>query len=101
MRITRFVEKPPPGTVPSNLVSTGVLLLEPEVLDYVENEKWDFAKDLFPYLMRLWPASLRLHVRLILGRCWGIERVFERSKLGPSKSHNRPAQRCKVDRKPK
>src|SRR5207302_1029780 len=28
-------------------------ILEPEVLDYVENEKWDFAKDLFPYLMRL------------------------------------------------
>src|SRR2546422_1338065 len=51
--ITRFVEKPPPGTVPSNLVSTGFYILEPEVLDYVENEKWDFAKDLFPYLMRL------------------------------------------------
>ena len=51
--IVRFVEKPPPGTVPSNLVSTGFYILEPEVLDYVENEKWDFAKDLFPYLMRL------------------------------------------------
>jgi NDP-sugar pyrophosphorylase family protein len=51
--IVRFVEKPDPGTVPSNLVSTGFYILEPEVLDYVENEKWDFAKDLFPYLMRL------------------------------------------------
>ncbi len=51
--IVRFVEKPTPGTVPSNLVSTGFYILEPEVLDYVENEKWDFAKDLFPYLMRL------------------------------------------------
>src|SRR5438876_591647 len=51
--IVRFVEKPSPGTVPSNLVSTGFYILEPEVLDYVENEKWDFAKDLFPYLMRL------------------------------------------------
>ena len=51
--IVRFVEKPAPGTVPSNLVSTGFYILEPEVLDYVENEKWDFAKDLFPYLMRL------------------------------------------------
>src|SRR5207253_1110709 len=51
--IVRFVEKPPPGTVPSNLVSTGFYILEPEVLDYIENEKWDFAKDLFPYLMRL------------------------------------------------
>ena len=51
--ITRFVEKPSSGTVTSNLVSTGFYILEPEVLDYVENEKWDFAKDLFPYLMRL------------------------------------------------
>ena len=51
--ITKFVEKPAPGTVPSNLVSTGFYILEPEVLDYVENEKWDFAKDLFPYLMKL------------------------------------------------
>src|SRR5437879_985369 len=51
--IVRFVEKPSPGTVPSNLVSTGFYILEQEVLDYVENEKWDFAKDLFPYLMRL------------------------------------------------
>ncbi|HVH14622.1 MAG TPA: sugar phosphate nucleotidyltransferase [Candidatus Angelobacter sp.] len=51
--IVKFVEKPPLGTVPSNLVSTGFYILEPEVLDYVENEKWDFAKDLFPYLMRL------------------------------------------------
>src|SRR5438128_8154534 len=51
--IVRFVEKPSPGTVPSNLVSTGFYILEPEVVDYIENERWDFAKDLFPYLMRL------------------------------------------------
>ncbi|HEX4920308.1 MAG TPA: sugar phosphate nucleotidyltransferase [Candidatus Bathyarchaeia archaeon] len=51
--IVKFVEKPPPGTVASNLVSTGFYILEPEVVDYIENEKWDFAKDLFPYLMRL------------------------------------------------
>lgn len=51
--IVKFVEKPAAGTVPSNLVSTGFYILEPEVVDYIENEKWDFAKDLFPYLMRL------------------------------------------------
>jgi NDP-sugar pyrophosphorylase family protein len=51
--IVKFVEKPAPGTVASNLVSTGFYILEPEVVDYIENEKWDFAKDLFPYLMRL------------------------------------------------
>jgi mannose-1-phosphate guanylyltransferase len=51
--IVRFVEKPSPGTVQSNLVSTGFYILEPEVVDYINDEKWDFAKDLFPYLMRL------------------------------------------------
>jgi mannose-1-phosphate guanylyltransferase len=51
--IVKFVEKPSPGTVSSNLVSTGFYILEPEVVDYIEDEKWDFAKDLFPYLMRL------------------------------------------------
>ena len=51
--IVKFVEKPGPGTVASNLVSTGFYMLEPEVVDYIENEKWDFAKDLFPYLMKI------------------------------------------------
>ena len=51
--IVKFVEKPPPGTATSNLVSTGFYILEPDVIDYIEDEKWDFARDLFPYLMRL------------------------------------------------
>ncbi len=51
--IVKFVEKPSPGTAPSNLVSTGFYILEPDVVDYIEDEKWDFARDLFPYLMRL------------------------------------------------
>ncbi len=51
--IVKFVEKPSPGTAPSNLVSTGFYILEPDVVDYIDDEKWDFARDLFPYLMRL------------------------------------------------
>src|SRR5207245_3168876 len=41
--IVRFVEKPAPGTVPCNLVSTGFYILETDDLGYVEYEKWDFA----------------------------------------------------------
>src|SRR5437879_8291569 len=52
-KIVKFVEKPALGTVPSNLVSTGFYILEPEVLDYVENETWDVATALLPYLMRM------------------------------------------------
>ncbi len=51
--IVKFLEKPAAGTALSSLVSTGFYILEPEMVDYIENEKWDFARDLFPYLMRL------------------------------------------------
>jgi NDP-sugar pyrophosphorylase family protein len=51
--IVKFLEKPPPGTALSKLASTGFYILEPEVVDYIEDEKWDFARDLFPYLMRV------------------------------------------------
>ena len=51
--IVKFLEKPAPGTALSNLASTGFYILEPDVVDYIEDEKWDFARDLFPYLMRV------------------------------------------------
>ncbi|MEM2850205.1 MAG: NDP-sugar synthase [Candidatus Bathyarchaeia archaeon] len=52
-RIQRFLEKPTPEKCFSNLVSTGLYVLEPEVLDYVPlGREYDFAKDLFPRLLR-------------------------------------------------
>ncbi len=51
--ITEFQEKPKPGAAKSNLVSTGFYVLEPEALDYVESETFDFAGDLFPHLLKL------------------------------------------------
>lgn len=51
-RIQRFVEKPAPGTEPSNLVNTGVYLFEPQVLELIpEGEFYDFGKQLFPLLL--------------------------------------------------
>ncbi|HEX8834184.1 MAG TPA: NDP-sugar synthase [Abditibacteriaceae bacterium] len=51
-QITRFVEKPPAGTAPSNLVNTGVYLFEPEVLDLIPSGRfYDFGKELFPLLL--------------------------------------------------
>jgi mannose-1-phosphate guanylyltransferase len=35
-RVLRFVEKPTPGTAPSNLVNAGTYVLEPSVLDRIE-----------------------------------------------------------------
>lgn len=52
-QISRFVEKPKPGTAPSNLVNTGVYLFEPAVLDLIPSGKFhDFGKDVFPFLLQ-------------------------------------------------
>ena len=52
-RIVEFQEKPIKEEAKSDLVSTGFYVLEPEVLDHVLDEKWDFAKNVFPHLLGL------------------------------------------------
>ncbi|AEG15247.1 Mannose-1-phosphate guanylyltransferase., Phosphomannomutase [Desulfofundulus kuznetsovii DSM 6115] len=52
-RITQFLEKPGWGEVFSDTVNTGIYVLEPEVLEYIEPGRMvDFSKDLFPLLLR-------------------------------------------------
>lgn len=51
-RITRFLEKPSWGEVFSDTVNTGIYILEPAVLDYIEaGKEFDFSRDLFPRLL--------------------------------------------------
>ncbi len=51
-KITRFLEKPNWGEVFSDTINTGIYILEPEVLQYIPaNKKFDFSKDLFPFLL--------------------------------------------------
>jgi len=51
-RVTRFVEKPAPGTITGNLANSGILVLEPSVLAEIPpNEPYDFGFDLFPKLL--------------------------------------------------
>jgi mannose-1-phosphate guanylyltransferase len=53
-RIRRFVEKPLPEEVFSNLANAGVYVLEPDVLTFVPSEEpFDFGRDLFPTLLDL------------------------------------------------
>ena len=51
-RITRFLEKPSWGEVFSDTINTGIYVLEPEFLAYMERGKsYDFSKDLFPQML--------------------------------------------------
>jgi NDP-sugar pyrophosphorylase family protein len=51
--ITEFQEKPGRQEARSSLVSTGFYIMEPESIDYIVDNRWDFAKNLFPSLLRL------------------------------------------------
>ncbi|MBO4302217.1 NDP-sugar synthase [Methanosarcinaceae archaeon] len=52
-RITRFREKPKPGEIFSNLASTGIYICSPEIFDMIPSgEKFDFAKQLFPAILK-------------------------------------------------
>jgi mannose-1-phosphate guanylyltransferase/phosphomannomutase len=60
-RVTRFLEKPKREECFSNLVNTGLYILEPEVLKLVPGgEMFDFSKNLFPMMLKS---------RLALGGC--------------------------------
>ncbi len=51
--IEKFLEKPSWGEVFSDTINTGIYVIEPEILEYIpKSENFDFAKDLFPSLMK-------------------------------------------------
>lgn len=52
-RVRRFLEKPSWGEVFSDTVNTGMYILEPEILDYMdEGVNYDWSQDIFPRLLR-------------------------------------------------
>ncbi len=51
-RVLRFIEKPPPGTAPTNLINAGTYVLEPEVLDRVPaGERVSIERSTFPAMV--------------------------------------------------
>lgn len=51
-RVISFVEKPPAGEVPTNLVNAGVYVLQPSVLERVPaGKEWSVERALFPDLV--------------------------------------------------
>lgn len=53
-QIHRFYEKPNAGNIFSNLASTGIYVCDPAILELIPpTENFDFAKDLFPKMMKM------------------------------------------------
>jgi mannose-1-phosphate guanylyltransferase len=51
-RVERFVEKPAPGTAPSNLINAGTYVLEPSVLQRIElGRKVSIEREIFPLIV--------------------------------------------------
>jgi NDP-sugar pyrophosphorylase family protein len=51
-RVTRFLEKPSAQECFSNMINTGIYVLEPEALKLIPKEKpFDFSRDLFPRIL--------------------------------------------------
>lgn len=47
-----FMEKPPPGEAPTNMINAGVYVMEPEILKRIpEGEVWSAERQLFPELV--------------------------------------------------
>lgn len=52
-KIEKFLEKPSWGEVFSDTINTGIYVLEPHIMEHIPAGKnFDFAKDLFPKLMK-------------------------------------------------
>ena len=52
-RVKRFVEKPKPEAVTTNMVNAGTYILEPDLLDYIPaNQSYMFETGLFPLLLQ-------------------------------------------------
>jgi mannose-1-phosphate guanylyltransferase len=50
-QISRFIEKPPKGKAPSNLINAGVYILSPEVFDYIPSGRAvSIEREVFPKL---------------------------------------------------
>jgi mannose-1-phosphate guanylyltransferase/phosphomannomutase len=50
-RIVKFVEKPPKGTEPTNLMSTCIYVMEPSILQFIPNKFLDSTGLIFPILL--------------------------------------------------
>lgn len=52
-RIKKFIEKPPPGHSPSNIINAGIYVLSPEIFGYIpKGRKVSLEREIFPILVK-------------------------------------------------
>ncbi len=51
-KIEKFLEKPSWGEVFSDTINTGIYIIEPEILDLMEEEVFNFENYLYPVLLK-------------------------------------------------
>jgi NDP-sugar pyrophosphorylase family protein len=107
--ITEFQEKPGPERARSNLVSTGFYVLDPDTIDHVQEASWDFAKDLFPRLLKLNERlcgfvsdAFWVDIGSLEGYLRGVKRILE--KAAPreleTRQRGREAEQIVLERAP-
>ena len=85
-RITRFVEKPPPHEVFTDLAYAGMAIVEPSALDWIPVETvYDFGHDLIPALLArqqpIYGQEIAAHEVLIdIGTPQGLARAEKEAK---------------------
>lgn len=106
-RIKRFVEKPPRGKAPSNLINAGVYALSPRVLSYIPSKRQaSIEREVFPRLAQdgglfgykfegLWidigePADFLKGNRLLLNSELKRNQVAETATIDKTAQINRP-----------
>jgi len=89
-RIIKFLEKPKPEDVFSNLINAGIYIINRSALSYVpENKFFDFSKDLFPILMN---ENKRMQGYLLKGLWRDVGRpqdLLDANKIAASKLYDK------------
>jgi len=71
-RILRILEKPKPEEIFSHIVSAGVFILKPKIIDFIPEGFSDFGHDVFPKVIE---AGKIIYGHLLNGRVMGIDTI--------------------------
>jgi mannose-1-phosphate guanylyltransferase len=106
-RIKRFIEKPPKGNAPSNLINAGIYALSPEIFNYIpEKKRVSIERVVFPALAKnnelfgymfsgLWidigePSDFLKGNRLLMDSHQKKDRISKTFKAGKTAKINNP-----------